>query len=125
MTRGEEYLNEYKHPGDDLAALPNDFERYEYCRKEAIKLRNQWASGMRDRVASILDTADARYDNMSTAQRIAQAKVDWFTSLKAKNIYEGEVYWERWARFYLAAWQARSIQTIQRALEALINEVNN
>lgn len=117
MVDAERYLNR-KHEGQVLAALPNDYERYAYCRTQAEKLRNEWMEGLQSSVASVLASDDARYVNMSRVHRIIRGKRYWFDSDVAKDMLADSREYNVWAQQYLSAWQSHQLNTIIRLLQA-------
>ena len=108
---------EEPHDGDILAGLPNDLERYRYCWKQAVHWRNKWFEGQRARVSSALVTTVGRWGSLTEKERIAHAKVDWFTSLEAKDIGATEQYYLRWANSYLDRWNAQLLYRLVAAVE--------
>jgi hypothetical protein len=111
-----EYLNT-PNLIEKLDGMATDWQRYTFCRQRAEHFRRQFFDEERSYIANVLATDADRYAGMSKSQRIAQATVKWETSVKGQNLFAAEAVWHRWAQGYLAAWQAKTLHNLVKALE--------
>jgi len=93
------------HPGDEIDALANDWERSDHCERLAAYYRNLWFVGQRQEIDYVVERArlgDFRFKKMNRAQKEATGRQRWARSADARDFVEGEQMYTRWALLYAA-----------------------